>query len=113
MKFTADFDFLMWPVILLGYKRCALPVNTVPILPCCSGFWQNHLMMKTPMTKKENENRSIRGRPRVSSRVARPNRVVTFITDQELQFLTQVVHEEDRSMASVVHRIIAAHINED
>ncbi len=65
------------------------------------------------MTNKENENKSVSGRPRFSSRVARPNRVVTFITDRELQFLTQVVHEEDRSMASVVHRIIAAHINED
>ena len=66
-----------------------------------------------PMTKKESENKSIKGRPRINSRFARPNRVVTFITDQELQFLTQVVNEEDRSMASVVHRIIAAHINED
>jgi hypothetical protein len=79
----------------------------------CNEFWQNHWMMIIPMTKKENENKSIKGRPRINSRFARPNRVVTFITDQELQFLTQVVNEEDRSMASVVHRIIAAHINED
>jgi hypothetical protein len=54
-----------------------------------------------------------RGRPRLPSRMARPNRVVTFVTDQELQFLTQTVVEEDRSLASVVHRIIAAHINEN
>jgi len=32
-KFTADFGFLMWPIITLGYKCCAFPVNTVPILP--------------------------------------------------------------------------------
>ena len=66
-----------------------------------------------PMTNKENENKSIRGRPRISSRVARPNRVVTFITDRELQFLSQLTNEEDRSMASVLHRIIAAHINKN
>jgi hypothetical protein len=56
--------------------------------------------------------RQRRGRPRVPSQVARPNRVVTFVTDQELQSLTQTVIEEDRSMASVVHRIIAAHVKE-
>jgi hypothetical protein len=54
-----------------------------------------------------------RGRPRVPSRIARPNRVVTFVTDQELQFLTQTAVEEDRSMASVVRRIIAARIKKD
>ena len=51
-----------------------------------------------------------RGRPRVASKFARPNRVVTFVTDQELQFLKQTTIEEDRSMASVVHRIIAARV---
>jgi hypothetical protein len=29
------------------------------------------------------------GRPRADSRIARPNRVVTFVTDRDLQFLTQ------------------------
>jgi hypothetical protein len=43
-------------------------------------------------------------------RIARPNRAVTFVTDQELQFLTQTAVEEDRSMASVLRRIIAARI---
>ena len=51
-----------------------------------------------------------RGRPRVPQLTSRPNRLVTFVTDQELDFLTRVVVEEERSMASVVHRIIAAHI---
>ena len=54
-----------------------------------------------------------RGRPRVPSRIARPNRIVTFVTDQELQYLTQTAIEEDRSMASVVHRIIVARIKID
>ena len=64
--------------------------------------------------KKEHATESLRqqrGRPRVPVGIARPNRVVTFVTDQELQFLTQTVIEEDRSLASVVHRIIAAHFN--
>ena len=54
-----------------------------------------------------------RGRSRVPAKIARPNRVVTFVTDQELQSLKQTVIEEDRSLASVVHRIIAAHVKED
>jgi hypothetical protein len=62
--------------------------------------------------KKEHATEAVRrrGRPRVPSRIARPNRVVTFVTDQELQFLSQTAVEEDRSMASVVHQIIAARI---
>jgi hypothetical protein len=53
-----------------------------------------------------------RGRPRTSSEVARPNRLVTFVTDKEMEYLMQVVAEEDRSMASVIHRLIAAHIRD-
>jgi len=37
--------------------------------------------------------------------------VVTFVTDQELEFLAKIVVEEERSMAFVVHRIVAAHIS--
>jgi len=51
-----------------------------------------------------------RGRPRTPAQIARPNRLVTFVTDEEMQHLKRVVIEEDRSMASVIHRIIAAHI---
>jgi len=54
-----------------------------------------------------------RGRPRVPSEIARPNRIVTFVTDQELQILTQTMIEEGRSMASLVHRIVAAHVKND
>ncbi len=53
-----------------------------------------------------------RGRPRTPSQVARPNRLVTFVTDKEMEYLMQVVAEEDRSMASVIHRLIAAHIKD-
>ena len=62
--------------------------------------------------KKDTASKPVRrrGRPRVGSKFARSNRIVTFVTDQELQFLTQTAIEEDRSMASMVHRIIVARI---
>ena len=62
--------------------------------------------------KKDTASKQVRrrGRPRVASKFARSNRIVTFVTDQELQFLTQTAIEEDRSMASMVHRIIVARI---
>jgi hypothetical protein len=34
---------------------------------------------------------------------------VTFVTETEREQLAQVVQDEERSMASVVHRIIKAH----
>ena len=52
------------------------------------------------------------GRPRTPTQVARPNRLVTFVTEEEMEHLLRVVVEEDRSMASVIHRIIAAHIRD-
>ena len=83
------------------------------ILPCSNGLWQNNLMVRKQMAEGKNEDKATRltrGRPRLGSRVARPHRVVTFVTERELQYLTQVVNDEDRSMASVVHRIIVSHI---
>jgi hypothetical protein len=53
-----------------------------------------------------------RGRPRTPPQTARPNRLVTFVTDKEMEYLMRVVAEEDRSMASVIHRLIAAHIRD-
>ena len=52
---------------------------------------------------------SKRGRPKAPRAVARPNRVVTFVTDKERVLLQQYCEEEDRSMAAAVHRIIKAH----
>ena len=54
-----------------------------------------------------------RGRPRTPPQIARPNRLVTFVTDKEMEYLMRVVAEEDRSMASVIHRLIAAHIRDN
>ena len=50
-----------------------------------------------------------RGRPRLESDEARSNRVVTFVTDRQLEALDRIVEEEDRSLSAVVHRIIASH----
>ena len=47
----------------------------------------------------------------MASNLARPNRIVTFVTDNERALLEQVALEEERSMAAVVHRIIGAHFS--
>jgi hypothetical protein len=55
---------------------------------------------------------SKRGRPRTARNLARPHRIVTFVTDMEKEQLEQVTLNEERSMAAVVHRIIKAHFEE-
>jgi hypothetical protein len=50
-----------------------------------------------------------RGRPRVAKNLSRPHRIVTFVTETEREQLARVVQDEERSMASVVHRIIKAY----
>jgi hypothetical protein len=57
--------------------------------------------------------KSKRGRPRADPQFSRPNRVVTFVTDWERDQLERVSREEERSMASVVHRIIKANFEKD
>lgn len=51
-----------------------------------------------------------RGRPRQPPQSARSNRIVTFVTDSELENLHQIAHEEDRSLSSVVHQIVSTHL---
>ena len=53
-----------------------------------------------------------RGRPRLHSEDARSNRLVTFVTDQELAYLKQITINEERSMAFLIHRIVSAHIRD-
>jgi hypothetical protein len=55
---------------------------------------------------------SKRGRPKTAANLARPHRIVTFVTDMEKRQLEQVTLDEERSMACVVHRIIKAHFEE-
>jgi len=72
--------------------------------------------MRVPMAEEEHVTQAARkrrpGRPRTPAQVARPNRLVTFVTDKEMEHLMRVVVEDDRSMASVIHRIISAHIKD-
>jgi hypothetical protein len=64
------------------------------------------------MKNPSSSSRSRRGRPKAARNLRRPNRIVTFVTDKELEQLEHVTMEEDRSMAAVVHRIIRAHFEE-
>jgi hypothetical protein len=53
-----------------------------------------------------------RGRPKTAENLARPHRIVTFVTNMEKAQLERVTLDEERSMACVVHRIIKAHFEE-
>jgi hypothetical protein len=53
-----------------------------------------------------------RGRPKAARDLARPHRIVTFVTAKEREQLERVTLEEERSMAAVVHRIIRAHFHD-
>jgi len=64
------------------------------------------------MSDTSSRNKQKKGRPKLSRNISRPNRVVTFVTDEERRLLESVTQTEDRSMASVVHRIIKAHFKE-
>jgi len=61
------------------------------------------------MNDSSSRNNQKKGRPKLSRNLSRSNRVVTFVTDKERRLLESVTQAEDRSMASVVHRIIKAH----
>jgi len=50
------------------------------------------------------------GRPRAEPKAARSNRVVTFVTDHELDHLEQMAYEEDRSLSAIVHRIVVQYL---
>ena len=64
------------------------------------------------MNDASSTNKQRKGRPKLSRNISRPNRIVTFVTDEERRLLESVTEVEDRSMASVVHRIIKAHFEE-
>ena len=51
------------------------------------------------------------GRPAVSEQTARRNRVVTLVTDAELNQLTSIAETENRSLSSVVHQILKKHLS--
>jgi hypothetical protein len=61
------------------------------------------------MSDTSSRNKQKKGRPKLSRNISRSNRIVTFVTDEERRLLESVTQAEDRSMASVVHRIIKVH----
>ena len=65
-----------------------------------------------PLVKNPTPSGSKRGRPRAPRHRSRPNRIVTFVTNEEREFLEQICNEEDRSMAATVHRIIKARFDD-
>ena len=57
--------------------------------------------------KSESGKRRVRmGRPPMPSDQVRSNRVVTFVTNQELTELEQVALEEETSLSGVVHEML-------
>jgi hypothetical protein len=55
---------------------------------------------------------AVRGRPRRPGKELRSRRVVTFLTESELQELEQLAVSEDRSLSAVVHRIVSLHLDQ-
>ena len=53
------------------------------------------------------------GRPRQPVKEPRSNRVVTFVTDEQMVGLDEIAQEEGRSRSDVIHRIIAQHLKTD
>ena len=51
------------------------------------------------------------GRPARPAETARRNRVVTLVTDAELEKLTSIVEAENRSLSAVVHQILKKHLS--
>ena len=51
------------------------------------------------------------GRPARPAETARRNRVVTLVTDAELEKLTSIAEAEDRSLSSMVHQILNNHLS--
>jgi hypothetical protein len=50
------------------------------------------------------------GRPPQPTKTARRNRVVTLVTDAELKKLSAIADDENQSLSSLVHQILARHL---
>jgi len=57
-------------------------------------------------------NRGKAGRPVSKPSEVNSNRVVTFVTDQQLDLLLHLAEEEGRTLSSTVRRIITLQLNE-
>ena len=60
-----------------------------------------------------NESRSIRmGRPPLPAETARRNRLVTFVTDSELELLRRHADTEGVTLSAMMHRILKHSLEE-
>jgi hypothetical protein len=59
-----------------------------------------------PLTQQK----SPRGRPPLPSEKVRHNRVVTFLTDREMQQLKKISQKESKTLSAVCHKIITRHL---
>jgi hypothetical protein len=80
-----------------------------PILGFTWAFQESLRMRNMPTDEKP---AAKRGRPRRPAHDVRSNRVVSFLTASELQRLEDIAVDEDRSLSSVVHRIIEAFLKQ-
>ena len=63
-------------------------------------------MMQLEKMANRQRDKTKRGRPRLDRHQVRSHRIVTFVTEAELERLEQAALDDDRSMSAVVHRII-------
>ena len=47
------------------------------------------------------------GRPPLSRKLARNNRIVTFVTDDELGKIVQIAEDQQKSISAVCHKILS------
>ena len=94
----------MCPVFRVIYKEWTLPVKTLSVRRRCvlaGEAEQGNSPVAHERKAKMNPKRQM-GRPRLPSQDARSNRLVTFVTDRDIEYLTQVTIDEERSMAFVI-----------
>jgi hypothetical protein len=47
------------------------------------------------------------GRPPLSRKLARNNRIVTFVTDEELAGIVQIAEKQQKSISAVCHKMLS------
>ena len=58
-------------------------------------------------TTQGGEKRKRMGRPLTAQETVRRNRVVTMVTDSELEKLTMLADQKSKSLSAVVHQILS------
>jgi hypothetical protein len=53
------------------------------------------------------------GRPPLSRKLARNNRIVTFVTDEELAGIVQIAENQQKSISAVCHKMLSDSLNSE